>query len=87
MYVSLYRGETRLKQTSILTDTQSGHFASSSLNVLMHANQILGESRGSGRFLSGKEMKAECPTCHREGVVEQRGNSVRILHYEYVDGK
>ena len=32
-------------------------------------------------------MKALCPTCGREGVVEQRGNSVRFVHYGYVDGK
>ena len=32
-------------------------------------------------------MKAVCPICHRVGVVEQRGGSVRFVHYEYVDGK
>jgi hypothetical protein len=32
-------------------------------------------------------MKVECPVCHREGVVEQRGNSVRFVHYEYIDGR
>jgi len=32
-------------------------------------------------------MKMECPVCHRVGVVEQRGGSVRFVHYEYVDGK
>ena len=32
-------------------------------------------------------MKAVCPVCGREGVVEQRGNSVRIVHYSWVNGK
>ena len=26
-------------------------------------------------------MKAECPVCHVEGVLQQRGNSSRIQHY------
>ncbi|MEM3618586.1 MAG: hypothetical protein QXK47_05895 [Candidatus Bathyarchaeia archaeon] len=33
-------------------------------------------------------MKVECPVCGRMGIVEQRGNSIRILHYVgYHDGK
>ena len=32
-------------------------------------------------------MKVECPVCHVQGILEQRGNSVRVIHYEYVDGK
>jgi hypothetical protein len=32
-------------------------------------------------------MKIECPVCGREGTLEVRGNSQRIVHYEYVNGK
>ena|SRR5271157_1181795 len=32
-------------------------------------------------------MKIECPQCHRIGTLETRGNSQRIVHYEYVNGK
>ena len=32
-------------------------------------------------------MKVVCPVCGQEGVVEQRGNSVRIVHYSWVNGK
>ena len=32
-------------------------------------------------------MKVVCPVCGREGVVEQRGNSIRIVHYSWVNGK
>ena len=32
-------------------------------------------------------MKMVCPVCGQEGVVEQRGNSVRIVHYSWVNGK
>ena len=28
-----------------------------------------------------------CPVCGQEGVVEQRGNSVRIVHYSWMNGK
>jgi hypothetical protein len=32
-------------------------------------------------------MKAECAVCGKEGILEKRGNSVRIIHYSWVDGK
>ncbi len=33
-------------------------------------------------------MKVECPVCHVEGILQQRGNSERIQHYlGYRDGK
>jgi hypothetical protein len=32
-------------------------------------------------------MKVVCPVCGREGVIEQRGNSVRFVHYSWVNGK
>ena len=32
-------------------------------------------------------MKMVCPVCGREGVVQKRGNSVRLIHYRWVDGK
>ena len=32
-------------------------------------------------------MKIECPQCHRIGILEVRGRSNRVVHYEYVDGK
>ena len=32
-------------------------------------------------------MKAECPVCGREGILEQRDKSCRVVHYRYVDGK
>jgi hypothetical protein len=34
-----------------------------------------------------ESMKVHCPICAEIGVVEQRGNSVRVIHYEWVDGK
>ena len=44
-------------------------------------------SRNEGKEGEVEEMKVECPVCHREGVVEQRGSSVRIVHYEWIAGK
>jgi hypothetical protein len=32
-------------------------------------------------------MKIECPVCHVQGILEQRGNSQRVIHYQYVKGK
>ena len=32
-------------------------------------------------------MKVECPQCRRMGILETRGNSQRIVHYEYVNGR
>jgi hypothetical protein len=32
-------------------------------------------------------MKVLCPICHCEGILEKRGNSKRIIHYQYIDGK
>ena len=32
-------------------------------------------------------MKVECPVCGVEGILEQRGNSVRVVHYRWADGK
>ena len=32
-------------------------------------------------------MKATCSICGKIGVIEQRGKSVRLVHYEYLDGK
>jgi hypothetical protein len=32
-------------------------------------------------------MKALCPVCNQIGILEERGNSQRIVHYQYVDGK
>jgi len=32
-------------------------------------------------------MKVECTVCGKVGILEQRGNSVRVVHYKYVDGK
>ena len=32
-------------------------------------------------------MKVLCPICNQVGILEQRGNSQRIVHYQYVDGK
>ena len=31
-------------------------------------------------------MKVECPVCGQVGILEQRGNSARVVHYRYVDG-
>jgi hypothetical protein len=33
------------------------------------------------------EMKVECLVCGNVGILEQRGNSQRIVHYTYVEGK
>lgn len=32
-------------------------------------------------------MKALCSICNKEGILEVRGNSKRIIHYSYVNGK
>jgi len=32
-------------------------------------------------------MKIGCPICGNVGILEQRGNSQRVVHYSYVDGK
>jgi hypothetical protein len=32
-------------------------------------------------------MKVVCPECHKIGILEQRGNSQRVVHYRYVDSK
>jgi hypothetical protein len=32
-------------------------------------------------------MKTKFPVCGSEGILEQRGNSQRVVHYRYVDGK
>ena len=33
-------------------------------------------------------MKVECPVCHVQGILQQRGSSKRIQHYAgYQDGK
>jgi hypothetical protein len=32
-------------------------------------------------------MKAVCSVCGNVGILEVRGNSQRIVHYRYVDGK
>ena len=32
-------------------------------------------------------MIVPCPVCGKEGIVAQRGSSVRIFHYDWVDGK
>lgn len=32
-------------------------------------------------------MKVKCPVCPTQGILETRGNSQRIIHYQYVDGK
>ena len=32
-------------------------------------------------------MKAICSVCGKEGILEKRGNSARIIHYSWVDGK
>ena len=32
-------------------------------------------------------MKVICPVCSNEGILEVRGNSKRIIHYYYADGK
>jgi hypothetical protein len=33
-------------------------------------------------------MKIECPVCHTEGVLQQRGNSYRVQHYQgFENGK
>jgi hypothetical protein len=33
-------------------------------------------------------MKVECPVCYKEGILEVRGNSQRVLHYRgFVNGK
>jgi hypothetical protein len=34
-----------------------------------------------------KQTKIECPVCGNVGVLEQRGNSQRVVYYKYVDGK
>jgi len=42
---------------------------------------------------TGKEggmmkMKVECPVCGVQGILEQRGNSSRVLHYKgFFNGK
>ena len=36
----------------------------------------------------GESMKVLCPVCGVEGILEQRGNSSRVLHYKgFFDGK
>lgn len=32
-------------------------------------------------------MKVKCPVCGRIGTLDVRGNSYRVIHYRYVDGK
>ena len=32
-------------------------------------------------------MKSLCSVCGKEGILEKRGNSTRIIHYSWVDGK
>ena len=33
-------------------------------------------------------MKVECPVCHVEGLLQQRGNSYRVQHYQgFENGK
>ena len=32
-------------------------------------------------------MKVECSVCGKEGILEKRGNSERIIHYSWVNGK
>ncbi len=32
-------------------------------------------------------MKVECSVCGREGILEQRGNSSRVVHYQWEGGK
>ena len=32
-------------------------------------------------------MKVECPQCHRIGILENRVNSQRVIHYEYINGR
>ena len=32
-------------------------------------------------------MKVQCPICNQLGILEERGKSQRIIHYQYVDGK
>ena len=32
-------------------------------------------------------MKILCPICNQVGILEQRGNSIRIIHYEYQNEK
>ena len=32
-------------------------------------------------------MKVECPVCGSLGVLQKRGGSLRIIHYEYNEGK
>ena len=32
-------------------------------------------------------MKVVCPVCNQFGILEERGNSQRIIHYQYLDGK
>ena len=32
-------------------------------------------------------MKVLCPVCGVEGILEQRGNSSRVVHYEWVHGR
>jgi len=44
---------------------------------------------GNGHYLNDKfRMKVECPVCSRMGILEQRGNSSRVLHYKgFFNGK
>ncbi|MEM2910885.1 MAG: hypothetical protein QW146_00070 [Candidatus Bathyarchaeia archaeon] len=35
----------------------------------------------------GRTMKVECPICGRIGVLQRRGNSTRIIHYQWTNGK
>ena len=32
-------------------------------------------------------MKVKCPVCGSLGVLQKRGGSIRIIHYEYNEGK
>ena len=32
-------------------------------------------------------MKVLCPKCNVQGILEVRGQSQRIIHYQYVNGK
>jgi hypothetical protein len=32
-------------------------------------------------------LKVLCPVCDKQGILEQRGNSSRVVHYEWVGGR
>ena len=43
--------------------------------------------RSNRKQTEGINMKVLCPICNQVGILEQRGNSQRIIHYQYPGDK